>query len=302
MIWNTDSITDQSGRTYLVTGANSGLGFETSDILLSKGATVILGCRSIKKAESAKKSLLQKSHNGVIDTIELDLNDLKKVKTASNKLKSSYSQIDVLINNAGIMAPPYNLTKQGFESQFGVNHLGHMALTIELLPLLENSNDSRVVTVTSAAQYLAKINWDDLQGNKKYDKWACYAQSKLCNVLFALELERIFKLKENSVISLLAHPGIAKTNLQKNSLKHNPSKIDEFLLDLISPFMQSPIMGALPQLFAATNHTVQGGEQYGPKWNFRGYPKLCRVSDYAKNVKSGQKLWEISMKLIEEHI
>ena len=289
----------QDGKVFLVTGANSGLGYETSKFLLEKGATVIMCCRDLLKGEKAKKELLEFNFPGNIEIIELDLSDLDKVKSSSKLIKSKFNSLDVLINNAGIMAPPKTLTKQGFEIQFGVNHLAHMLLTLELLPMLKEKNNSRVVTVTSGVQYFGKIQWDDLQGNIKYDRWASYAQSKLANVMFGLELNS--KLKENNskTSSILAHPGLARTNLQTKSVEANQLWQEKLAYKLMGPIFQSARMGAMPQIVAATLPSAKGGEQYGPRFNFRGAPKICRNAPKALNQNSRKRLWEISENLIK---
>ncbi len=292
-------INTQSGRVFLITGANSGLGYETSKFLLESGATVIMCCRDLLKGEKAKQELLKFNFTGKIELFELDLSDLKNIKKFSESVKNKFDYLDVLINNAGIMAPPKTLSKQGFEIQFAVNHLAHMSLTLELLPLLEEKNNSRVVTVTSGVQYFGKIKWDDLQGNLKYDRWASYAQSKLANVMFGLELNSKLKKRNSQTSSLLAHPGFARTNLQPKSVKANQSWQEELAYKLMDPMFQSAKMGALPQISAATLTTAKGGEQYGPRFNFRGFPKKCRNAPKALNQTSRKKLWEISEKLIK---
>lgn len=299
MVSSRNNIPDQSGRIALVTGANSGLGFETARALLAKGATVILGCRSREKAMTAKKNLLMEETSGLVQTLDLDLSDLCQVKRAVGEVNSKYKRLDLLVNNAGLMAPPHTLTKQGFEIQFAVNHLAHMMLTLMLLPLLSQRAGSRVVTVTSGAQYMGKINWDDLHGEKKYDRWAAYSQSKLANVMFALELDNRLRNTGSKLSSLVAHPGLARTNLQSTSLVSSNSWQESVLYKLMAPLFQSASMGVLPQLLAATSPEAQSGEQYGPRFNLRGYPQLCRTAPLALNIRFRQRLWNISEGLIE---
>ena len=296
----TEDIQSQEGRIFLITGANSGLGYESSKLLLQKGATVIMCCRDLVKADKAQQELKKFNYSGKIELIELDLSDLVNIKKASKFIKNNFKYLDVLINNAGIMAPPKTYSKQGFEIQFAVNHLAHMYLTLELLPLLEERNNSRVVTVTSGVQYFGKINWDDLHGNLKYDRWASYAQSKLANVMFGLELNSRLKKTKSQISSLLAHPGLARTNLQPKSVQANNSWQEEFAYKLMDPLFQSAAMGALPQIAAATLTSAQGGEQYGPRLNFRGLPKICRNAPQALKQSSRQKLWDISESLIKD--
>ncbi len=295
-----DEIKIQNGKVFLITGANSGLGYETSKFLLEKGATVIMGCRDLIKAEEAKKKLLKFNFSGKIELVELDLSDLKNVEEIARFIKNKFNYLDVLINNAGIMAPPKTFSTQGFEIQFAVNHLAHMYLTLQLLPLLEERNNSRVVTVTSGVQYFGKIQWDDLQGNLKYDRWASYAQSKLANVMFGLELNSKLEEKNSKTSSLLAHPGFARTNLQPKSVAANQSWQEELAYKLMDPMFQSAKMGALPQIAAALLPSAKGGEQYGPRFNFRGFPKKCRNAPKALNKTSRKRLWDISEKLIQD--
>ena len=291
-------IIDQEGKVFLVTGANSGLGYETSKSLLESGATVIMCCRNLIKGEKAKQELLKLNFPGKIELVELDLSDLNNVQTVSELIKNKFNSLDVLINNAGIMAPPKTFSNQGFEIQFAVNHLAHMFLTLKLLPILEKTSNSRVVTVTSGVQYFGKIQWDDLQGNLKYDRWASYAQSKLANVMFGLELNSKLREKKSKTSSLLAHPGLARTNLQPKSVKANHSWQEALAYKIMDPMFQSAEMGALPQITAATLSSARGGEQYGPRFSFRGYPKICRNAPKALDQNSRKRLWNISENLI----
>jgi protochlorophyllide reductase len=290
----------QEGKVFLITGANSGLGFETTKFLLERGATVIMCCRDLLKGEKAKQELLKFNFSGKIELVELDLSDLINVKKFAESIKNKFNHLDALINNAGIMAPPKTFSKQGFEIQFAVNHLAHMSLTLELLPMLEEKNNSRVVTVTSGVQYFGKIQWEDLQGNLKYDRWASYAQSKLANVMFGLELDSKLKKRNSKTSSLLAHPGFARTNLQPKSVEANQSLSEGLAYKLMDPMFQSAKMGALPQIAAATLSSAKGGEQYGPRFSFRGFPKICRNAPKALNQTSREKLWETSEKLIKD--
>ena len=299
MIVKLNEIERQDKRIFLITGANSGLGYETSKFLLEKGATVIMCCRDLIKGKRSKAELSKFNFSGNIELVELDLSDLEKVRFAAQYIKNKFDFLDVLINNAGIMAPPKTFTKQDFEIQFGVNHLAHMLLTLELLPMLKEKNNSRVVTVTSGVQYFGKIQWDDLQGNIKYDRWASYAQSKLANVMFGLELNLKLKEHYSKTSSLLAHPGFARTNLQPKSVKANQSWQEELAYKLMGPIFQSAKMGALPQIAAATLPRAKGGEQYGPRFNFRGFPTTCRNAPKALNQNSRKRLWEISENLIK---
>ena len=290
---------EQEGRMFLITGANSGLGYETTKSLLESGATVIMCCRDLSKGEKAQQELSTFNFSGKIELVELDLSDLKNVQQFAGLIKNKFNSLDVLINNAGIMAPPKTFSAQGYEIQFAVNHLAHMFLTLELLPMLEKKNNSRVVTVTSGVQYFGRIKWEDLQGNIKYDRWASYAQSKLANVMFGLELNSKLKERNSKTSSLLAHPGFARTNLQPKSVEANQSWQEELAYKIMDPMFQSAKLGALPQIAAATLASAKGGEQYGPRFNFRGFPKICRNAPKALNQSSRKKLWEISEKLFK---
>ncbi len=298
MVWSTALIPDQGGRIALITGANSGLGFDTALALLQKNATVILGCRSIDKSEKARQELLSRTGFGRIELLEIDLADLVQVNKAADQIARKFKKLDLLINNAGVMAPPLTYSKQGLELQFAVNHLSHMALTLKLLPLMANQPGARVVTVSSGAQYMGKINWSDLQGECNYDPWASYSQSKLANVMFALELDQRLKNSNIDIASLSAHPGLARTNLQLTTIAANGSWQASIVYKIMNPIFQSSSMGALSQLLAATDLNAKSGEQYGPRFNLRGHPQLCKVASSALDKNERARLWEVSTELI----
>jgi protochlorophyllide reductase len=291
--WTAASIPDQTGRVALVTGANSGLGLETARALAASGATVVLACRSARKAEEARTQLMRDlaceprhSPHGGLDVLPLDLAD-------------HYGALDLLINNAGVMAPPRTLTRDGFELQFGTNHLGHFALTHLLLPLLSARQGARVVFVTSGAQYFGRIAFDDLQGERSYDRWRAYSQSKLANVMTALELQERLRAGGSGVLALAAHPGLARTNLQPASVAMNGSRLEALAYRLMDPLFQSAAMGALPQLFAATSPEAEPAGHYGPnQWGgMRGHPKAAPVAPAARDAERRHRLWEISLEL-----
>ena len=299
MPWTSADIPDQSGRLALITGASSGLGLETARALVRRGATVLLGCRSRQRSEQARTSLLADAAGGAIDLLDLDLADLASVRAAGRELADRYGRLDLLINNAGVMGLPRSLTSDGFEMQFGVNHLGHYALTMALLPLLRARPASRVVTVTSGAQYFGRIAFDDPQGERRYDRWAAYGQSKLANVMFALELQQQLLAAGADVLSLAAHPGIARTNLQPASVAASGSWFEPLAYRLMGPLMQSSAMGALPQLFAATAPAARPGGHYGPDklGGMRGHPKEVPVAPAATDGQQRLKLWQLSEQL-----
>ena len=299
MGWTADDIPSLEGRVALVTGGNSGLGLECVRALAKRGATVILACRSRGKAETAKARCLQEGLSR-LDLLDLDLADQGSIQRAVDAICERYGHLDLLLNNAGVMAPPRTLTAQGHELQFGVNHLGHMALTRMVLPLMTARPDPRVVTVTSGAQYFGRIRWDDPNWSSNYDRYAAYGQSKLANVMFALELDQRLRGQKSPVRSLAAHPGIARTELQPTALANGGNRFEAVAYRLMDPVFQSAAMGALPQLHAATATTAQGGEHYGPDGlgGVRGYPTLCRVAPAALDPKQRERLWQLSEDLI----
>ncbi|MEX0588193.1 MAG: oxidoreductase [Cyanobium sp.] len=290
---------DQGGRLALITGANSGLGLESARALLAAGATVLLACRSLERAEAARQDLLATegggSGAGQIELLELDLADLDSVVRAAGEVVGRYGRLDLLLNNAGVMAPPRQLTRQGFELQFGVNHLGHYALTRLLLPLLQASTGARVVQVTSGAQYFGRLDFDDLQGERRYDRWAAYGQSKLANVVFAQELQR----RCPELLSAAAHPGLARTNLQLSSIAASGARFEGVVYKLLDPLCQSAAQGALPQLFAATAPEAEPSGHYGPNQfgGMRGWPAAVRPAAAALDPSQGERLWQVSEEL-----
>lgn len=303
MPWTMADSPDQSGRIALITGANSGLGLETARALASRGATVVLACRSRRRGEEARAELLPAAAAG-LEVLELDLADLASVRAGAHWVRENYGRLDLLVNNAGVMAPPRRLTRDGFELQFGTNHLGHVALTAALLPLMEGRNDARVVTVTSGAQYFGRIAFDDLQSEQRYDRWAAYSQSKLANVMFALELNERLAAAGSTVASLAAHPGLARTNLQPASVAAAGSRFEGLAYRLMDPLFQSAAMGALPQLYAATAPDARGGEHYGPdQWGgMRGWPTPVRIAPAALDPQIRRRLWEVSEQLVGQAV
>ncbi len=297
--WDTKNIPDLKGKTALITGSNSGLGFYTAKALAEKNCHVILSCRTPEKSIATKNKLQKLIPQAQLSTIEIEMSDFNKVSSKCDQISNEYEKLDLLINNAGIMHPPKTLNSQGYEIQFAVNHLSHMLLTLKLIPLLERIKNSRIVTVTSLAQFFGKVGWKNLKAEDYYNKQESYANSKLANIMFALELKQ--KFKEKNILSLAAHPGIAKTNLF-NAQRPNPSRIEKLSLDLFSPIFQSAEMGALPQLYAATSDSVKSGDHYGPKFNFRGHPKLSKTSPIALNTIERKCLWNKSLEIIKEFI
>tara|TARA_Y100001978_G_scaffold2707_1_gene2345 strand:- start:565 stop:1494 length:930 start_codon:yes stop_codon:yes gene_type:complete len=297
--WDTKNIPNLEGKTALITGSNSGLGYYTAKALAEKNCHVILCCRTSEKSITTKNKLQELIPQAQLSTLEMEMADFDNVSSKCDQISNEYDNLDLLINNAGIMHPPKTLNSQGYEIQFAVNHLSHMLLTLKLLPLLEKIKNSRVVTVTSLAQFFGKVGWKNLKAENYYNKQESYATSKLANIMFALELSQ--KIEGKNILSLAAHPGIAKTNLF-NAQRPNPSKIEKLSLELFSPLFQSGEMGALPQIYAATSNSVKSGDHYGPKFNFRGYPKLSKTSPIALNTNERKSLWNKSLEIIEEFI
>ena len=295
--WTAEDIPDQSGRVAVVTGANSGLGAAVAGQLARRGAEVILACRDTVKGEAAAKVILAGSPKGSADVVSLDLGDLGSVRAFATNFSRSHDRLDLLVNNAGVMAPPRRMTKDGFELQFGTNHLGHFALTGLLLPSLLASTSSRVVIVTSQMHRSGNINFDDLAGERSYHRWGAYSQSKLANLMFALELDRRSRQAGLSLRSLAAHPGWAATNLQSAGPAIPLERA--FMAIANRVYAQTADMGALPILYAATVPDLPGGSFVGPDGlgEGRGYPKLVHGSSRAYDAGVASRLWTVSEEL-----
>jgi NAD(P)-dependent dehydrogenase (short-subunit alcohol dehydrogenase family) len=292
--WNAQDIPDQSGRNALVTGANAGIGFEIASALAAKGATVFLACRSPSKAADAAVRIHAKSPLSKIEIVPLDLGSLDSIKSATDLVASRMQGLDLLINNAGLMATDLSRTADGFEMQIGVNHLGHFALTMHLLPLLSKAQGSRIVTMSSIGHRRGKMDLADLNyEHRRYRRWEAYFQSKLANLLFSAELNRRLVASGGSSRSLAAHPGVAKTDLGSEG-----SSLTNRLLSPNTPFgSQSAQAGALPALRAATDAEAKGGEFYGPRWFLRGYPSKETPNKAARAEASAEALWRLSESL-----
>jgi NAD(P)-dependent dehydrogenase (short-subunit alcohol dehydrogenase family) len=291
--WTAKDIPDQSGRTVIVTGANSGLGFVTSRELARHGAHVIMTARDPAKGRAALDEILATRPRGSAELRLLDLADLDAVKRFAERLLADGTPVDVLVNNAGIMMPPRSLTRQGFELQFGVNHLAHFALTLMLLERIKTSRDGRIVTVSSDLHKRGFIHFDDLDGARNYGRVAFYAQSKFANVLFALELDRRLRAVDVPIRSVLAHPGYAATNLQLSG----PTGVLNLFMRIGNRFIaQSAEMGALNELYAATAPGVEGGQFIGPDGNneMKGYPTIVQPIASARDENVARRLWQLS--------
>ena len=292
-VWTTENIGDQSGKTIIVTGSNSGIGKETVKQLAAKGAKVIMAVRNLEKGRQAMTDIKQEVVNADIEVRQLDLSDLKSVRAFSDTIHRDMTSLDMLINNAGIMMCPKASTADGFDIQVGTNHFGHFALTALLFPLLCAAKHSRLVVVSSIAHKMAKINLDDVNWTtRKYDKNKAYFESKLANTLFAYEYVKRFSSQPNAPRLTLGHPGWTSTGLQQHV---------SYLPLLNKFFAQAPKDGALPTLRAATDETAVNGDFFGPAnfFELRGHPVHVSASSESKNQADGERLWSISEDLTD---
>jgi NAD(P)-dependent dehydrogenase (short-subunit alcohol dehydrogenase family) len=294
--WDAEQIPDQSGRTAIVTGANSGLGLVTARELARAGASVVMACRNLEKGHAAVDEVRAAVPDAQVQLDELDLASLASVRAFADRFKAPHDGLDLLINNAGVMGSPRRRTADGFELQFGTNHLGHFALTSALLETMEGREDARVVTLSSTAHKMGRINFDNLNGDRHYFRWNAYGQSKLANLLFALELDRRLRAVGSTVKSLAAHPGYAATNLQSSG----PPMFDRLVMVASNALIaQSDEMGALPILYAATQPGLEGGTYVGPDGfqEQRGHPKIVQPSGRARDPATARRLWEVSERM-----
>lgn len=303
-VWTTSGfgesdIPDQRGRVALVTGANTGIGWETARALAGHGATVVLGCRNTDRAADAAARIREVAPEAAVEVVQLDLGDLDSVSAAASDLRARHDRLDLLINNAGIMAVPRSATAQGFESQIGVNHLGHFALTGQLVEPLLATPGSRVVTVSSSAHHGGRLVLDDLHWERRtYEPFGAYAASKLANLMFAIELQRRLAAAGSETISLAAHPGLTRTDLARE----NPGGLTFTVLWWLRPVIdavasQPAATGALPTLRAAVDPEASGGDYYGPANlnETRGPPVPARISRAASDRATAERLWALSV-------
>ncbi|KGO94160.1 oxidoreductase [Flavobacterium subsaxonicum] len=290
-MWTTKNITDQTGKTVIITGANTGIGYETALALYNAGAHIILACRDLGKANEAIARLQQHNGKGVLEASHLDLTNLDSVKQFTDAFVSQHTKLDVLINNAGVMLTPASKTANGFELQFGVNFLGHYALTGYLYPLLKATSNSRVVTVSSNAYLSGAIDFDNLKSEHSYDAFREYAQSKLANILFSKQLQRRIEATKDNVASIAVQPGANKTNLSR----HMSPDAYNTALERVGELME-PWQGALPSLFAAVDPEAQSGRFYGPDQDggYRGYPGEDPISAAGMDETVAKKLWQLA--------
>jgi NAD(P)-dependent dehydrogenase (short-subunit alcohol dehydrogenase family) len=298
--WTADQIPNLSGKTAVVTGANSGLGWETALELAKHGAHTILACRDATRARDAVDRIRAVHPSAQVEVVPLDLASLQSIGEFSKRLREKISKLDILVNNAGIMAIPRRTTADGLEMQLGTNHFGHFALTGHLLDLLVASGAGRVVNVSSLMHRRGRMQFDDLQGEKRYSAWPAYGQSKLANLLFTTELQRRLSEARLPVISVAAHPGYSATNLQFVGPQMTKSSMMEFFTRIGNNVIaQSAAMGALPSLYAATAPDVKGGDYFGPGglMEMRGYPSRASRSAASQDPVAAKTLWERSVEL-----
>lgn len=290
MSWSEKDIPKLDGRFAVISGANSGLGLEAVRALCRRGASVVMACRNADKAEAARAEVLEELPQAPVTVASLDLSSLESVRSFADELRADGTRIDLLINNAGVMIPPLGRTAEGFETQFGTNHLGHFALTSRLLDRMRDAPGARIVTLSSIAARFGRIDFDNLNAERAYSASKAYAQSKLANLLFALELQRRLQAQGRDLCSVAAHPGWTNTNLQAHS------SVARLFTDLLA---QSARQGALPTLRAATAADVEGGEYYGPcgLFEMRGAPKRVRIPRAAQNEACAAELWRVSEEL-----
>jgi len=294
--WRAADIGDLSGRRAVVTGANGGLGFETASELAAHGATVVLACRSTERGEQALRRIRSVHPDADVELAKLDLADLTSIRRMANDCLDRHGALDLLVNNAGLMAIPRAVTADGFEMQFGVNHLGHFALTGLLLPAMLTRRGARVVTVSSMVAHVGRIRFDDLQGERRYQKWTAYAQAKLANLLFAFELDRRASAGKLGLVSVAAHPGYAATQLQAQGPELRGSRVGVELARLGNRvFAHSAAQGALPSLYGATAAGVEGGTYFGPSLlGMRGGPGKVSPPRASRDPDVARRLWQVS--------
>ena len=288
MNWKIKMMENQTGKVAIITGSNTGIGYHMAYELASKGANVVMACRNLEKASDSRNKILKDFPKANIKLYQLDLADLDNIKYFANKFINENDKLDILINNAGVMIPPYSKTKNNFELQFGTNHLGHFALTGLLLPLLEKNDNGRIITVSSIAHNPGIIDFNDLNSErKKYSKWGSYSQSKISNLCFAIELDRRLKAGGFSTISLASHPGYSNTELQRYSILWR-------ILNVF--FAMSAKRGAEATLFAATNQIATEYIYWGPTGiiEMRGRTGKAKINKKAQDKDTAKRLWSIS--------
>lgn len=290
-MWTSENIPDLSGKTVIVTGANAGIGFETALALYKAGAHVIMACRDAEKANEALAKIKQQKGTGTLEIGLLDLASLSAVKQFADTFIKEHKELHLLINNAGVMIPPASRTTEGYELQFGINFIGHFALTGHLYKLLNGTAGSRIVTLSSLAYLYGKIDFDNLRSEKDYEPMREYQQSKLANIMFSIELQRRIIAKGDQVLSIAAQPGANKTELSRHMSDAAYNAAVERVGELMEPWQ-----GALPSLFAAVAENAVGGVLYGPDQDggYRGYPAKAVITENALDQNAAEKLWDFA--------
>jgi NAD(P)-dependent dehydrogenase (short-subunit alcohol dehydrogenase family) len=302
--WTPEQMPDLAGQTIIITGGNSGIGYEAALQFARHNANTILACRSLDKGYAAAKQIVASCPDAKVEVMELDLSSLASVRRFADAFHQSQRSLRALVNNAGVMALPYRKTEDGFEMQFGTNHLGHFALTGLILDLLLATPDARVVNVSSGAHRMGRIRFDDLEWKRGYYKWFAYGQSKLANLLFTFELQRRADAAGAKLLAVACHPGYAATNLQSAGPRMAGSSVTESFWSMMNRALaQSAAMGALPTLYAAVASDVKGGDYIGAggfaeMW---GYPAKVNPSAAAQDTAVAKRLWEVSEELAAVH-
>lgn len=294
--WTAEQISDQSGRTAIVTGANSGLGLVCALELARRGAHVVMTCRDAEKGAVAQAQIESAAPGAQVELAALDLASLASVEELAERFLAGHDGLDLLLNNAGVMAPPRRVSADGYELQFATNLLGHFALTVRLIGALERRAEARVVTLSSNAHKMGRIAFEDLQSERRYNRWRAYGQSKLADLMFALELDRRLRAAGSTVKSLAAHPGYAATNLQAAAAP----ALDRWVMALTNALLaQSAEQGALPSLYAATAPGLEGGLYIGPDGlgELRGHPRVVSPNRAARDQATRTRLWEVAEEL-----
>lgn len=299
MRWTQNDIPDLTGKVVIITGANGELGLESTKALARKGATVIMAVRNLGKGEQARADVLKTAPDSKLDLMKLDVSDLASVHEFVTAFKAKYNRLDILLNNAGVMAIPRQETVDGFEMQLGANHLGHFALTGLLIDLLVKTPKARIHNVSSTANFMGRINFDDLMSKKQYGRWAAYSQSKLANVFFTFELHKRLSAAGFDTIANVSHPGLVIGNLQANSMAQSGTSNEAILYRIMQPILgQDVSYGVLSMLYASTAPDAKGGVLYGPKWFYhRGGPTETRANGKAYDAAALKRFWEVSEQL-----
>lgn len=297
MVFTADTVSRQDGRTFVITGANTGLGFHNALDIAAKGAKVVLACRTESRAEEAMQRIADDVRDADLEFVQVDLSSLDSVRTAAAEVRRRHPTLDVLINNAGVMMTPYTRTADGFEGQMASNHWGHFLWTMSLIDLLHDTPASRVVSLSSLAhRQAARIRFDDIHWERSYSAMGAYRQSKLACLLFALELDRRLRSAGSSVVSTASHPGVSETELGRSL----PKVLTLMTRYTVAPFFtHSPAKASLPTLMAAVDPNVSGGEYFGPSGvgELRGRPDRAEIHHRARNERTAERLWDLSVEL-----